>query len=116
MGDDQESRTPDEPVMFAREQETMLITLSSHTHGQTGSGPTLAGDLLVVLSLMIALGWILLNQHLLKTHPPIVITAYGVLSGALMLLVWVWITDGPPPVHNISMRVWMARAAFPCNC
>jgi drug/metabolite transporter (DMT)-like permease len=92
-----------------------LITLSS-THAHTAGGPSLAGDLLVVLSLVIALGWILLNQHLLKTHPPIVITAYSVLSGALMLLVWVWIVDGPPPVHNISMRVWLALAASGVFC
>lgn len=92
-----------------------LITLSG-TRAHTGSGPSLAGDLLVVLSLVIALGWILLNQHLLKTHPPMIITVYSVLSGALMLLVWVWITDGPPPVHGISLRVWMALAASGFFC
>ncbi|WP_446745877.1 DMT family transporter [Silvibacterium acidisoli] len=92
------------------------MTLSGRTHSGTTSGPTLAGDLFVVLSLVIALGWILLNQRLMRSHPPIVITAYGVLSGSLMLMLWVWIADGPPPVHAIPPRVWMALIASGLLC
>jgi drug/metabolite transporter (DMT)-like permease len=84
-----------------------LITLSG-TQGHTANGPTLTGDLLVVLSLVIALGWILLNRHLLHGHSARVVTTYGTISGMLMLVVWVAIVDGPPPVHGVEARVWVA--------
>src|SRR5580700_5926645 len=82
-----------------------LITLSS-THSQAGpGGPSHKGDLLVVVSLTLSLGWILLNRHLMQGHSPLVVTAYGVLSGTVMLIVWVLATSGPPPVHGLSTRV-----------
>jgi drug/metabolite transporter (DMT)-like permease len=84
-----------------------LITLSSR-HAHSANGPTLAGDLLVVLSMVIALGWILLNRHLMQAHSALVVTAYGILSGLVMLGVWVAFADGPPPVHGISGQVWFA--------
>jgi len=93
-----------------------LITLSS-THSQAGpGGPSLKGDLLVVVSLVLALGWILLNRHLMHGHSPVVVTAYGVLSGTVMLIVWVLATSGPPPVHGLSTRVWFASAASGLLC
>lgn len=91
-----------------------LIALGRHA---TGAGnPSLAGDLLVVLSLAIALGWILLNKHLMDWHSPIVVTAYGVLLGTLMLLAWVPLRYGLPPVHHVSMKAWLALAASGVLC
>jgi len=93
-----------------------LITLSG-THARAArGGPSLIGDLLVVVSLMISLAWILLNRHLMEGHSPLVVTAYGVLSGSLMLGVWVVLMDGPPPVHGVSARVWLASAAGGLMC
>jgi len=93
-----------------------LITLSgTHAQGAHG-GPSLKGDLLVVVSLTLSLGWILLNRHLMHEHSPLVVTAYGVLSGTVMLVVWVLAMDGPPPVHGVSMRVWLASAASGLLC
>jgi drug/metabolite transporter (DMT)-like permease len=97
-----------------------LITLSG-THGRsghwpTGHGPTLAGDMLVVLSLVLALGWVLLNRYLMHGHSALVVTAYGTLSGFLMLTIWVALVDGPPPVHGIGGRVWFALAASGVLC
>lgn len=92
-----------------------LIVLGGR-HAQTGSGPSLAGDLLIVLSLIVALGWVLLNKQLMRTHSPVVVTAYGILSGTAMLIVFVVLRSGLPPVHGISTRVWMALAASGILC
>jgi len=93
-----------------------LITLSS-VHAQSSQGgPSLKGDLLVVASLTLSLGWILLNRHLMQEHSPLVVTAYGVLSGTVMLVVWVLATSGSPPVHGLSPRVWLALAASGLLC
>ena len=92
-----------------------LITLSG-THSHTANGPSLTGDMLVVLSLAIALGWILLNRHLMQGHSALVVTAYGILSGFLMLAIWVSVVDGPPPIHGISARVWFALIASGLLC
>jgi drug/metabolite transporter (DMT)-like permease len=92
-----------------------LITLTS-THGHTANGPTIAGDMLVVLSLAIALGWVLLNRHLMHGHSALVVTAYGTLSGFAMLTAWIALADGPPPVHGISGQVWFALIASGVLC
>ena len=80
------------------------------------AGPSLVGDLLVVVSLVIALFWILLNQRLLTRHKPAVVTAYGLLSGTLMLLLYVPVAYGPPPVHGVSAKAWGALAASGLLC
>jgi len=74
------------------------------------------GDLLVVFSLAISLGWILLNQRLMRRHPPVVVTTYGLLSGAAMLAVVVLAARGLPPVHGVSGRAWLALAASGILC
>ena len=82
-----------------------------------GAGePSLAGDLLVVVSLMIALFWILLNKKLVERHSPIVVTAYGLGLGTLMLMVWVPVRYGMPPVTGVSMKAWGALAASGLLC
>ena len=91
-----------------------LITLGSVPLGP--SMPTLKGDLLVVLSLAIALFWILLNKQLLARHSAIVITAYGLGIGTLMLAVYVPLRYGLPPVHDISWQAWAALAASGVLC
>jgi drug/metabolite transporter (DMT)-like permease len=93
-----------------------LIVLGGTPAISDGRGPSIAGDLLVVLSLVSALGWILLNKHLMQRHPPVVVTAYGLLSGAAMLAVVVLGTRGVPPVHGVSGRVWLALAASGVLC
>ena len=83
-----------------------LIALGGH-HGGKGQA-SLTGDLLVVFSLGIALFWILGNKELMKKHSPVVVTAYGLLAGTLMLAVWVPIQYGLPPIHGISLKAWLA--------
>jgi drug/metabolite transporter (DMT)-like permease len=93
-----------------------LIVLSRAPGSAGGHGPTVAGDLLVVLSLMIALGWVLMNKSLLAYHPPVVVTAYGLVSGTLMLVPIVLLSHGAPPFHGVSARAWLALAASGVLC
>ena len=84
--------------------------------GHAKSGATLAGDALVVLSLMIALFWILLNKQLMGRHSHIVVTAYGLALGTAMLMIWVPVRYGFPPVHGVSVKAWLALAGSGVLC
>ena len=90
-----------------------LIALGAR-HGGAGKA-TLAGDLVVVLSLCIALGWILLNKSLMQRHSAIVVTAYGTFAGTLMLMIVVPIFWGLPTIH-VSPKAWAASAAAGVLC
>jgi drug/metabolite transporter (DMT)-like permease len=93
-----------------------LIVLGGHEAGVAGVAPSLAGDLLVVLSLTIALGWILMNKSLMVEHGPLAVTAYGILAGTAMLSVWVIAVDGLPPAARVSLTAWLALAASGVLC
>jgi drug/metabolite transporter (DMT)-like permease len=91
----------------------------AHTGGPSGGptgGPTIAGDLLVVVSLFIALVWILANKQLMQRHSAITVTAYGLVLGTAMLMVWVPIQYGWPPVAHVSLKAWLALAASGVLC
>jgi len=92
-----------------------LIALGGKHHAGAGEA-TLAGDLLVVLSLGIALFWILLNKQLMERHSHVVVTAYGLLLGTMMLMVWVPAQYGMPPVAGVSLKAWLALAASGLLC
>jgi drug/metabolite transporter (DMT)-like permease len=93
------------------------------THGEQ---PSLAGDLLVLASLGVALAWILLSKKLMQTHSPTVVTAYTILSGTLMLAVWVlgpWLLSplthveiASPPFAHVSPTAWVALAVSGIFC
>jgi len=42
--------------------------------------------------------------------------AWGLFTGTAMLAGWVALRDGVPPVHDVSMRVWLALAASGLLC
>jgi drug/metabolite transporter (DMT)-like permease len=84
-----------------------LIVLGGREAGVAGVAPSLAGDMLVVASLVIALGWILMNKSLMESHGPLSVTAWGILAGTAMLAAWVIATEGLPPVH-LSRTAWLA--------
>jgi drug/metabolite transporter (DMT)-like permease len=92
-----------------------LIAFGGAHHGGRGDAPSLLGDLMVVASMMIALAWILLNQRLLRDHSSLVVTTYRLVAGTLMLAIWVFAVDGPPPIH-ISTTAWLALAASGLLC
>ncbi len=83
---------------------------------QAKGGASLEGDLLVVVSLVIALFWILINKKLVESHSPVVVTTYGLGIGTLMLLVWVPVRYGMPPVAGVSVKAWLALAASGVLC
>jgi drug/metabolite transporter (DMT)-like permease len=93
-----------------------LIVLGGHPVSAAGQGPSLAGDLMVVVSLTISLGWILMNKHLMQAHGPLAVTSYGILSGTAMLAVWVLAVDGLPPVSAVSRTAWLALGASGVLC
>ena len=92
-----------------------LITFGGH-HTASANGPSLTGDLLVVLSMGIALFWILINKRLIATHSPVVVTTWGMLLGWLMLFACVPPIWGLPPVHGVSAGAWAALAASGLLC
>jgi len=92
-----------------------LIALGSSRHAGAGEA-SLKGDLLVVLSLCFALFWILLNKQLMERHSAIVVTAYGLAIGMVMLMVCVPLRYGMPPVTGISLKAWLALAASGVLC
>ena len=92
-----------------------LIALGGDRHA-SANGPSLSGDLLVVVSMVIALFWILINQRLILKHSPVVVSAYGLLAGFLMLAVCVPPMYGLPPVHGISWKAWSALAGSGLLC
>jgi drug/metabolite transporter (DMT)-like permease len=103
-----------------------LIVLGGHHDTAARSGPSLQGDLMVVASLVTALAWILLSKKLMLTHSPPVVTAYTILSGTVMLAVWVlgpWLLNPvlhthsqPPPFAHISTTAWAALAISGLAC
>jgi drug/metabolite transporter (DMT)-like permease len=103
-----------------------LVTLGG---GRTSAGhevATLTGDLLVIVSLFVALAWILLSKKLMETHSPPVVTAYTILSGAAMLALWIlgpWLLSPlthkhvqPPPFAHVSLLAWIALAISGLLC
>jgi len=98
--------------------------------GSRGSGAqghsSLAGDLMVVSSLVTALAWILLSKKLMQTHSPPVVTAYTILLGTMMLAVIVlgpWVLSPlthragqPPPFAHLSSTAWIALAVSGLLC
>src|SRR5271155_5277595 len=91
-----------------------LIALGGGLHAKGGA--TLVGDALVVVSLMIALFWILLNKQLMERHSHVVVTAYGLALGTAMLMIWVPVRYGFPPVHGVSVKAWLALAGSGVLC
>ena len=103
-----------------------LIVLGGHRGPATQGEPTLAGDVLVIVSLCTALAWILLSKKLMETHSAPVVTAYTILSGTVMLAAWTlgplllspWLTNkvDPPPFAQLSATAWTALAIMGLAC
>ncbi len=90
-----------------------LIALSS---GGAAGRASLRGDALVVLSMVIALVWIMGSKSLLNRHGALLVSARSVAVGTLMLAVWVCLQYGPPPVHHVSPAAWASLAASGLLC
>ena len=88
--------------------------------------PSLAGDMLVIASLFVALAWILLSKKLMQTHSPPVVTAYTIYAGTAMLVAWnlgSWLLAPlthekiePMPFAHVSVTAWAALAISGIMC
>lgn len=96
-------------------------------HTPTGRDtPSLNGDLLVIASLITALAWILLSKKLLETHSAPAVSAYTILCGTAMLLLWDYgpallspVTHQPSEsllLHHVSRLAWAALAISGLFC
>ncbi len=108
-------------VLFLHERlskvEWMVLLLSplgvvaiafSAIGSATGSGPTLAGDLLVLLSMCAAVASILITKHLIKRYDSLDITAWTIMLGAVLLILG---TEFVHPVRfHFSPITWGAVA------
>jgi len=89
-----------------------LIALSSRgvsadTHA------SIAGDLLVVLSMFAAIAWILISKGLMRRHSPLMVTAFVLWIGTILLAVVVVTTSGVPSLHySTHARVAVAEQGF----
>jgi drug/metabolite transporter (DMT)-like permease len=103
-----------------------LIVLGGHRGHAARGGPSLTGDMLVVLSLCTALAWILLSKRLMLTHSPVIVSAYTILSGTFMLIICIlgpmianpWLAHKvqPPPFSGVSLTAWAALAIGGLAC
>ena len=103
-----------------------LIVLGGHRGPAAHGQPTLTGDLMVVASLCTALAWILLSKRLMLTHSPLVVTAYTIAAGTVMLAIWIlgplvtkpWLPNNsqPMPFAHISVTAWVALAISGLAC
>jgi drug/metabolite transporter (DMT)-like permease len=105
-------------ALFGSTVGAALIVLGASRGPATRGEPSLEGDLLVVASLVVALAWILLSKKLMETHSPPVVTAYTILCGTGMLLVWIvgplalspltHQAAAPLPFARVSLTAWTA--------
>ena len=85
-----------------------LIALAAPAGGSPGA--TLAGDLLVIASLIAATAWVLLSQRLMTRYTSGVVTCSVMMLGSLMLAVWVVAAYGLPPTR-LATATWIALAS-----
>ena len=96
---------------------TAGAALIAFSHSQSTEGAaSLAGDLLVVGAALLGLVWILASKRLLARHSSLAVSSDTVITGTAMLAVWVMLQYGPPPVHGISLPVWLSLAAGGLLC
>jgi drug/metabolite transporter (DMT)-like permease len=103
-----------------------LVVLGGSRATTGNETPTLRGDLLVIFSLVTALAWILLSKKLMRTHSPVVVSAYTILAGTAMLIAVVmgpqWLAPlthqkvNPLPLAHVSGTAWIALAISGLLC
>ncbi len=93
-----------------------LIAFSGNQlHAAHAGDPSLTGDLMILAAMFAALFWILACKRLMQRYSPVVVSVYCLTVGSVMLAVWVFLFDGPPPLH-MSTRAWIALAISGMLC
>jgi len=113
-------------ALFGSTVGVMLISLGGARGPAGNEQPTLAGDMLIVFSLVLSIAWVLLSKKLMETHSPPAVTAYTILAGTAMLAGWTlgprallgWIPNhsAPMPFAHVSATAWMALAVSGLAC
>lgn len=109
-------------ALWASTAGAALVVLGGSRATTRNETPTLAGDMLVIASLFVALAWVLLSKKLLETHSAPLVSGYTVLFGTLMLVLWDYAPAllgrrvDLPPFANVSLRAWMALAISGVLC
>ena len=76
-------------------------------------GATLAGDLLVIASLVAAVAWVLMSKRLMERgYSPVMASALIMLIGTVMLAAWVLATEPVPPLASLSLRTVLSVVAL----
>jgi drug/metabolite transporter (DMT)-like permease len=88
----------------------VVLVVVGGNHGTGRGGPTLTGDLLVVVSLFAALVSILMNKRLMERHSPPVVTAYLLLTGTVMLMM---VILGPVVLKPLCLRFGLPNNSVP---
>jgi len=96
-------------ALLASSVGAALIAFSSTTRSGATQASAL-GDLLVVASMVAAIGWILISKRLMRHHAAVMVTVVVYWIGTAMLAVAVVAIHGIPPVHY-SRRAWLAVVA-----
>lgn len=113
-------------ALFGSTVGAAMVVLGG-SHATTGrETPSLVGDLLVIVSLIAALAWILLSKKLMRTHSPLVVTAYTIYLGTVMMVIWMagsWLlallmhrSVEPMPFARLSITAWLALAISGLLC
>jgi drug/metabolite transporter (DMT)-like permease len=101
----------------------LVVVGGTHTGGENSS---FEGDMLVIISLIVALAWILLSKKLMEKYSAPVVTAYTIYWGTAMLVAWnigcwalaPWTHEKvePLPFAHVSMTAWIALAVSGLLC
>ncbi|MGC1907962.1 MAG: EamA family transporter [Candidatus Acidiferrum sp.] len=93
------------------------IIALSHSAAGNSPKPSVAGDLLVLLSLVAAAAMILITKRLMTEYDPLEVTAAMIILGTVLLVIWVELTK--PPRFHFSLRSWtavVAQGLLPTAC
>jgi drug/metabolite transporter (DMT)-like permease len=91
-------------ILVASTLGAVLVTVGGHRGPAAQGDPSLAGDLLVLASLAVALTWILLSKKLLRNHSAPAVTAATIFSGTAMLAAVVAVEQMAAPLLHIAIE------------
>lgn len=83
--------------------------------GGPGEGRTLVGDLMVLVSLVAAVGMVLVTQRLVRRYDSLVVTVAAMALGTLILLPWTLAGSGIPGLE-LSADTWAALLGLGVGC
>lgn len=92
---------------------TVGAALIASGGGSSSDSATTIGDVLVLLSLLAAVGWVLTSKGLMRgpgSYGPVEASLHVLFAGTILLGLCVLLVDGPPPMH-LPPAAWGAVIA-----